>query len=180
MFVVVAGTNRPGSNTLKVARHCVRLLAEAGAGEVRLLDLQELPPELFLPAAYAQKPPAFAAWQETVLTATGILTVVPEYNGAYPGALKYFVDMLRFPESLVGKPCAFVGLAAGEFGALRAVEQLEMVYHYRKAHLFGERAFLFRAHETLDPDGCPREAEAARRLELCVRGFVGWARRIAG
>lgn len=180
MFLVISGTNRPGSNTLKVARHCARLLEEVGAGEVRLLDLQELPPALFHPEAYAEKPPGFAAWQEAILETQGILTVVPEYNGSYPGALKYFVDMLRFPESLVGKPCAFVGLAAGEFGALRAVEQLEMVYHYRKAHLYGERAFLFRVHEALDPEGRPRDPELARRLELCARGFVGWARRISG
>jgi len=74
--------------------------------------------------------------------ADGIVTVVPEYNGSFPGVLKYFIDMLRFPESLYGIPAAFVGIAAGEWGALRAVEQMEMVFQYRHAHLFGRRVFI--------------------------------------
>ncbi|RLE20696.1 MAG: NADPH-dependent oxidoreductase, partial [Acidobacteria bacterium] len=30
--------------------------------------------------------------QEAILETDGILTIVPEYNGSYPGALKYFID----------------------------------------------------------------------------------------
>lgn len=178
MFLVIAGTNRPGSNTLPLARLCAQLLEAAGA-ETQLLDLMELPPELIRPESYATKPAAFAPWQEAVLRAEGILTVVPEYNGSYPGVLKLFVDMLEFPRSLVGKPCAFVGLAAGEWGALRAVEQLEMVYHYRNAHLYGERVFVPKVRDTLE-QGRPKSPELMRRLELLARGFVGWARRIEG
>jgi multimeric flavodoxin WrbA len=42
MIVVLAGTNRPGCNTLKVAEQ-VHDILEAGAQEVRLLNLQDLP-----------------------------------------------------------------------------------------------------------------------------------------
>ena len=62
MIVVLSGTNRPGSNTRKVAELCRRLLEEAGA-EVRMLDLAELPAELFDPSSYAAKPAAFAPFQ---------------------------------------------------------------------------------------------------------------------
>jgi NAD(P)H-dependent FMN reductase len=180
MFVVIAGTNRPGSNTLKLARLCARHTREAAGAEARLLDLQDLPPELFRPECYAAKPAAFAPWQEAILAAEGILSVVPEYNGSFPGALKYFLDMLRFPDSLVGKPAAFVGVAGGEWGSLRAVEQLEMVFQYRKAHLYGERVFIPRVHQALDERGELRDPETARRVELLARGFVGWSRRIGG
>ena len=141
MIAVISGTNRPGATTRRVAELCRRLLAAEGC-EVRLLDLAELPAELFDPSSYAAKPAAFAPFQDAILEACGVLVVVPEYDGSYPGVLKYFLDMLRFPDSLYEKPAAFVGLAAGRWGALRAVEQLEMVFQYRHAHLFGRRCFL--------------------------------------
>lgn len=176
MFVVIAGTNRPGSRTLQVARLVARELEAAGA-EARLLDLRELPPGLFAPEAYATKPAAFADWQAAILEAEGIVAVTPEYNGSFPGALKYFIDMLEFPRSLVGKPSCFVGLAAGEWGGLRAVEQLQMVFHYRKAHLYGERVFIPAVHAALDPEGRLVDADLAGRFERTLRGFVGWARK---
>jgi chromate reductase len=55
MLTLVIGTNRPGSNTRKVARQ----LEEIYAGLkvlLRVLDLAQLPPEIFSPGAYAEKP----------------------------------------------------------------------------------------------------------------------------
>ncbi len=175
MFLVIAGTSRPGARSLTVARLVAGLVETAGA-EAELLDLGALPPELFRPEAYAEKPTAFERFQRAVLEAEGILTVVPEYNGSYPGVLKHFIDMLRFPESLRGKPAAFVGIAAGEWGGLRAVEQLEMVFQYRSAHLYGRRVFLRRVHELLDGEGRLTDPELAARLERMVHGFVRFAR----
>ena len=48
---------------------------------------------------------------------------------------------------------AFVGVAAGEWGGLRPVEQLEMVFQYRSAHLFGRRVFLKGIAGLLDAGG---------------------------
>ena len=61
--------------------------------------------------------------------------------------------MLKFPESLYRKPSAFIGLAAGQFGGLRAVEQLEMVFNYREANIFGQRVFFPKIKEKLSADG---------------------------
>ena len=177
MFVVIAGTSRPGARSLKVARIVADAVAAAGA-EVEVLDLARLPAEVFRPEAFAGRPAAFEPFQRAILEAEGIVTVVPEYNGSYPGVLKHFIDLLRFPESLRGVPAAFVGIAAGEWGGLRAVEQLEMVFQYRSAHLYGKRVFLRRVHELLGEDGRLRDPDTAARLERMVRGFVAFARAI--
>jgi len=102
--------------------------------------------------------------------------VVAEYNGSFPGVLKYFIDMLRFPESLVDVPAGFVGVAAGEWGGLRAVEQLEMVFQYRHAHLYGRRVFLKGIDRLLDEDGRITDPALAERLETMVRGFAAFCR----
>lgn len=179
MIVVISGTNRQGSNSLRIARHLQRLVEERGE-ETRLIDLGQMPAELFDPVAYAVKPAEFGVFQEAVLAADGIVTVVPEYNGSFPGALKYFIDMLRFPESLVGVPAAFVGVAAGEWGALRAVEQLELVFQYRHAHLFGRRVFIKGVSGVLDDSGKIVDAEVLRRLAQQMDGFVEFCGRLRG
>ena len=75
MIVLISGSNRPGNNTRHVACALEALLRKAGQ-EVFLIDLEELPLELFSPSAYHQKPASFAPLQEAVLKADGILTVV--------------------------------------------------------------------------------------------------------
>jgi NAD(P)H-dependent FMN reductase len=177
MILVISGTNRPGARTLAVARIVEQLLRDIDE-EVELLDLHGLPSDLFDPSAYAAKPAAFEPFQQAVLAADGLLVVVPEYNGSYPGVLKYFIDMLRFPESLYEKPAAFVGLANGRWGGLRAVEQLEMVFQYRHAHLFGRRLFLPGIGQVLDDSGALTKAELDRLHVLAV-GFADFCRRLS-
>lgn len=177
MFAVIAGTNRPLSNTLKVSHLVESILCEIGE-EVSLLDLSLLPEELFTPSSYATKPTSFQPFQDVVLEAAGVVTVVPEYNGSFPGVLKYFIDMLRFPESLVGKPAAFIGLSSGPWGGWRAVEQLEMVFQYRQAHLYGRRVFLSDIGRLLDDRGRLSDPVAVDRLENGIRGFVEFCSRL--
>ena len=177
MIAVIAGSNRPGSKTLKVAA-VVRGHIEALGESTELIDLAKLPPEIFSPASYASKPPSFAVFQSVVLAADGIITVVPEYNGSFPGVLKYYIDMLEFPDSLYEKPAAFVGLSASRWGAVRAVEQLEMVFQYRQAHLFGRRCFIPDIGDALDASGHIKDAALADRLQRTVFGFVRFCRHL--
>ena len=179
MIVVIAGTNRPHSNTLRVARLVESTLCHCGEN-VSLIDLGQLPAELFAPFSYATKPISFKPFQDAILDASGIVTVVPEYNGSYPGILKYFIDMLQFPESLVGKPAAFVGLSSGRWGGLRAVEQLAMVFQYRHAHLYGQRVFLPGIGNLFGDNGRLSDPGMQDRLEHATRGFVEFCRCLAG
>lgn len=170
MLAVIAGTNRPGSRTLEIARMVEKTLAGNG-DQVTFLDLAELPPDLMASTSYAAKPDGFEVFQNVVLAARGILTVVPEYNGSFPGILKYFIDMLRFPESLHEKPAGFIGLSSGRWGAVRAVEQLEMVFQYRHAHLYGRRVFIPSIGTAIDETGNLVDPDLGQRLHDMVCGF---------
>jgi chromate reductase len=55
MITLIVGTNRPGSNTRKVAAHIEEFYGELKV-PLRVLDLAQLPPEIFSAAAYAEKP----------------------------------------------------------------------------------------------------------------------------
>ena len=170
-ILVISATNRPNSSTLRVARrverhyHGARIRSE-------LLNLEDLPPEIFKPEAYASKPSDFLPLQQTILDAAGLHVVLPEYNGSFPGVLKYFIDLLKFPESFDRKPVAFVGVSAGAWGALRAVEQLQMVFGYRNAHLYPERVFIPAVAQKYPPQGNAADAEVDERLQRQIRGFA--------
>ena len=87
-----------------------------------MLDLAEMGPEFLLGTSYKEPAAAVTALVDRFLAADGVHFVVPEYNGSFPGAVKLFIDHLPYPEGFDNRPCAFTGLAAGQFAALRAVE----------------------------------------------------------
>ena len=179
MIALIIGTNRPGSNTRKVAGQIRQIYAELKT-PLHVLDLAELPPEIFSPASYAEKPKAFRLFADAVLAAAGLHVVTPEYNGSVPGVLKYFIDMLKFPESFEGRPVCFTGLSAGVWGALRPVEQLQAIFGYRNAHVFPGRVFLPQIHSLLDEAGKLKDAELVERLRQQAEGFVDFVEKLKG
>jgi chromate reductase, NAD(P)H dehydrogenase (quinone) len=178
MITLLVGTNRPGSNTRLVARQLEGIYAELQQ-PVRVLDLAQLPPEIFALTAYAEKPASFAPFADAVLASSGLHVVTPEYNGSMPGVLKYFIDMLKFPESFERRPVCFTGLAAGQWGALRAVEQLQQIFGYRNAHVFPERVFIPGIGQQMGADGRLKDAELVGRLRKQATGFVEFTRRLS-
>jgi len=170
MITVISGTNRPASNTRKVAALIDEMLRKNGE-ETTLIDLAKLPAEIFVDSSYKTKPASFSTFQDAVLQSDGLFTVVPEYNGSFPGVLKYFIDMLSFPDSLYEKPAAFVGISSGRWGGVRAVEHLEMVFQYRHAHLFGRRCFVPEIGRALDEAGQFTDPDITGRLNKIVVDF---------
>ena len=141
MIVIISGTNRPGSNTRKVTTHVEKSYAALGV-PTQVIDLADLPQEIFLPSSYETSPPSFRKFIDTILSSDCIDVVTPEYNGSIPGVLKYFIDMLPFPESFEQRPVCFVGLAAGLWGAMRPTEQLQQIFAYRNGLVYPEHVYL--------------------------------------
>lgn len=179
MIAILSGTNRSLSRTKLIANE-VKSHYQSLSVAHRLLDLADLPVEIFSPSSYEKKPEAFASFSNAVLDADGLVVVTPEYNGSFPGALKYFIDMLKFPESFERRPVCFVGLASGVWGALRSVEQLQQIFGYRNAYLFPTRVFIPSVHKALSEQGALTNADISRRLRLQAEGFVAFVGRVKG
>ena len=177
MITLLIGTNRPASNSRKVARHVEEVYAELKV-PLHVLDLAQLPPEIFLPTSYAEKPKSFHPFAETILQSSGVHIISPEYNGGIPGILKYFIDMLKFPESFEHRPVCFTGVSAGIWGALRPIEQLQAIFGYRNAFIFPERVFLPQIHSLLDESGRLKDQELLGRLRKQANGFVDFVEKL--
>src|SRR5690349_2659204 len=177
MIVLTVGTNRPGSNSRKVAAQMEEIYRELKT-PLRVLDLAQLPPEIFSPSSYGEKPKSLQPLADAVLQASGLHVVTPDYNGGIPGVLKYFIDMLKFPESFERRPVCFTGVAAGVWGALRPVEQLQAIFGYRNAYLYPVRVFLPQINDLLDDNGRLTSTDLLKRLRAQAEGFVDFVERV--
>ena len=178
-IVVLPGTNREGSNTLRLGRAVAARYSAHDGVEVELLDLRELPSGLLSPKAYATKPAGWARFADAVVGADGLHVLTPEYNGGAPGVLKVFIDHLPFPESFERRPVCFTGLAAGRFGALRPVEQLQGIFGYRNALQYPDRVFIPGVGKALGPDGWPIDAMLSDFLDKQITGFLSFVGAVA-
>lgn len=178
MLTVISGTNRLNSVTRRVAGMVLDHYKYTGV-ETQLIDLCDLPRDIFVPESYGKnKPEAFGTFQDKMLNCNGIVTVIPEYNGSFPGVLKYFIDLLKFPESLHDMPSTFLGLASGRFGALRAIEQLEMVFQYREAHIYGKRCMFPAVEKMLSEDNQINDEFVRGLFTAQLDGFADFAYRL--
>lgn len=129
MITLIAGTNRPASNTLKLTKYYQQELDKMGC-ESHLLSLADLPGSLIESDLYGKRSEAFQPIQDIISKTEKFLFVIPEYNGSFPGVLKTFVDACKFPESFYGKKAALVGLSSGRYGNVRGLEHFTGICHY--------------------------------------------------
>lgn len=177
-IVIISGTNRPSSNTAKVTAH-VDAIYRAIGEPTQVLDLATLPSEIFAAGSYAEKPASFKPFADAVLNSAGLHVISPEYNGGVPGVLKYFIDMLKFPESFENRPVCFTGLSAGMWGALRPIEQLQAIFSYRNAYIYPGRVFIPMVGKNLTAEGRIGDEELLGRLRAQAEGFVKFVRALA-
>jgi chromate reductase len=177
MITLVVGTNRPGSRARSVSKHVEEIYRDLGV-KLSTVDLANLPAEIFDPKSYDEAPPSFAPFQQAITDSHGLVIVTPEYNGSLPGILKYFIDMLEFPVSFERRPVCFVGVAKGMWGALRPVEQLQLIFGYRNGYIYPERVFMPHVDQLLDDNGRLKDASLIERLRKQAAGYVEFVEHI--
>lgn len=179
MKYIISGTNRLGSRTLTLSRYIQKLYREEGE-DVELIDLTKVGLErLGAEAEYGDKmPPVMREAVAKINQADGLIVVCPEYNGSMPGALKYFIDHWKYPESYEFRPVALVGLGA-RFGGLRPVEHLQGVFGFRNAFIYPERVFVTEVYKVLDPAGHLTDPKIEALLRSQTRGFQAFTRALS-
>ncbi len=136
MITIIAGTNRPNSDTFAVAKYYQEQLSQLVEEPVNLLSLTELPKDMFNPAMYTaegQSRQLMDLQDLVMIPAQRFVFVSPEYNGSFPGILKFFLDACSIREigpTYRGKKAVLVGVASGRAGNLRGMEHLTGILNY--------------------------------------------------
>jgi FMN reductase len=123
-IVAVVGSVRPGNYTSKALALVVDELERRSRVKVDVFD----PAAMNLPLpGRSSDDPEVERLQKTMREATGVILSTPEYHGSYSSVIKLVIENLGFPSGLVGKPVALLGVAAGQIGAIKALEHLRSI-----------------------------------------------------
>lgn len=174
---ILSSTDRPGSNALKVSKYAAGYIRKKAT--VEIFSLKDYPFEELKGGKYGNTPESVKQFNSNFLDADGFLFVIPEYNGGFPGILKFFWDYLPFPEAMSHKPVSLIGEAAGAFGALRPVEQFEQLLKYRKAYVYPERMFIQRVNDAFDPEEGLKEEVPQKLLMKQLDEFPDFVKKLS-
>lgn len=152
MVTIIAGTNRPKSSTLKVAKYYQKILADKGL-QTNLLSLTELPGDIIVSDLYGKRSAEFEPIQQLITDTQKFIFVIPEYNGSFPGVLKVFIDACAFPQSFYDKKVALVGISSGRYGNIRGIDHFTGVCNYVHLNVMPLKIHITSIREELDADG---------------------------
>jgi chromate reductase, NAD(P)H dehydrogenase (quinone) len=173
MITLISGTNRPGSNTSRVARAYSGVLASLQA-EHQLFSLENLPRDFafsYMPGEHS--PDYKTVCQTQVRDVQKFIIAIPEYNGTFPGIFKLFIDSLR-PEDLKGKKAALVGVSTGRGGNLRGLDHLTAALHYLGMNIYPGHLPISRVRDLLDEDENLADPVILRAMHMQAEGFLSF------
>jgi len=124
MYLVISGTNRHDSNTIKVAQQYQYLLNENNISS-KLLSLEGL--------NVLERNSDFTKIEnELLIPAQKFIFITPEYNGSFPGVLKAMFDISDVKKVWSGKKALLTGVSTGRAGNLRGMEDLTGILHFMR------------------------------------------------
>ena len=171
MITIVCTTNRPDSNTRKVAQLYHDSLKQLGA-ESQVLDLKEVDVAWIQSSNYGDNAPEFESVVATfVRPIEKIILITPEYNGSFPGYLKFFIDACNHGD-WSGKKIALMGLASGRAGNVRGLDHITGIMHYLGSEVYSKKVYLSQINQSLTATGEIENDVLSREIELQLKGFV--------
>lgn len=136
-ITVVISTDRKNSNTMVVSKELLKHLAQNPNARINVVDLAKLPQSMFKADYFEKKSPFFENnFVKPIVNADGIIFVIPEYDGAVPGILSYYMNQMR--ASLSKKQIALVGISAGRWGARSPLDAFKGTLTHRGGRVLGD------------------------------------------
>ena len=166
MYTILSGTNRVGSNTLKVALSVREMMRSKGL-ETNLVSLEGLD--------LNRKCEKLSRLEADILVPTRkFIIVVPEYNGSYPGSLKTVIDLSDIRNVWWGKKAMLTGVSTGRAGNLRGMEHLTGTLNYLKVTVLPNRLPISVVDRLMDAEGRLTDPPTLTALGAQVDEFIAF------
>ena len=164
-IVTILGTTRPGNFTAKALALLVDELRQQT--RVNVTEINPRGMHLLFPGEPGESKDS-QLLQSAVQKATGVVLATPEYHGSFAALMKLLIENLGFPSILAGKPVALLGVAAGQIGAIKSLEQLRSVCSHVGAIVLPGPVSIAEVQGLFDESGrCLEE-----RIEKRIRGLA--------
>jgi NAD(P)H-dependent FMN reductase len=165
-YTIISGTNRNGSNTLKVARQYREILETRGV-EADLVSLEGL--------NLNEKSEDLTALEKSVLIPTDkFIFVLPEYNGSFPGSLKTMIDLSDIRKVWWGKKAMLTGVSTGRAGNLRGMDHLTGALNYLKVTVHPNKLPISSVDKLLNGKGVITDEPTITAMEQQVDEFINF------
>ena len=166
MYTIIAGTNRPGSNTLKVAKQYQSIFMANGI-EAAVLSLENL--NVFAKNAQFEK-----IENEVLIPTQNFIFITPEYNGSFPGVLKMMFDISKSHKIWWHKKALITGVSTGRAGNLRGNDHLASILNYLKITVHPNLLPISSLDTLMDAAGNIIEPNTLIAINLQIDEFIGW------
>lgn len=166
MYLIISGTNRVGSTTLKVAKEYQRLLGERSV-QAELLSLEGV--NLLTRDANFMK-----IENELIIPNHNYIIISPEYNGSFPGALKLLFDTGKSHSLWWHKKAMLAGVSTGRAGNLRGMDHLAGVLNHVKVTVLPNQLPISMVDRLMDEDGHFTDAGTLKAINQQLDEFIKW------
>ena len=169
-IAIISGSQRPNSQSAKVARFVQALLSQKGIVETSVFELGDAPLQLWTDDP-AQEDDLKRSWQpfsEALRRCEALVIVTPEWNGMASPALKNFF-LYCTDHEIADKPAMIVGVSSGRGGSTPAAELRASSYKDTQVCYIPEQVMVNRVKSVLNgpPDSEPEsESDAYIRFRL--------------
>lgn len=175
MITVIAGTNRKGSNTAKVAKIYTEKIKALTDDSVEFLDLADLPNNFLHSEMYGNPSAEFAAIQEKYLDpANKFVIIVPEYNGGIPGIFKLLIDGSDIKKAWYHKKALITGVASGRAGNLRGLDHLTNMLNYIQMDILKNKLPISGISGLLDENGELTDEGTLQAIDTQIEQFLAF------
>jgi chromate reductase len=173
MITIISATNRPHSNTLKIAKNYALLMEKQGL-HAKILSLEALPADFIVSDFFGKRSEKFQQLlNDFIISSDKFVFIVPEYNGSFPGILKTFLDAFS-PDINRGKKVALVGVSTGRAGNLRGMDHLSAVLHHLHLHVHFNKVPVSNVLTLLDHEGNLIDEHTIKVLDKQIADFEKW------
>lgn len=163
-YTIISGTNRTGSNTIKIARYYEQLLISR-AITPRFLTLEGF--------KCLEKTREFEEMEKDVLMPTNkFIFISPEYNGSIPGVLKVMLDISDYKRVWWGKKALLTGVATGRSGNLRGMEHLTSILNYLRVFVHPNKLPISSVDKLLNSEGVVADSSTVAAIYAQVDEFL--------
>lgn len=171
-IVAIQGSVRPGNFTRKALDLVVDELGKDEDVHVEIVD----PSTMTLAQPGTGDTPDAEKLRALVTNATGVVLSTPEYHGCFSSVVKLVIENLGFPSVLASKPIALLGVAAGQIGAIKSLEQLRGVCSHVGAIVLPGPVSVAGVQGMFDDAGNCTDAGTEKRIRSVATNLVDYIR----
>lgn len=170
-ITIISATNRPDSNTEKVANYYKTNLSNLGA-DVEVFSLINLPECILHSDLYGKRSAEFQEiMNKYIENQSKFIFIAPEYNGSFSGVLKVFLDAVP-PKTWFDKKACLTGVSTGRAGNLRGLEHLTNILNYLKINVYHNKLPISKVDTLIDSTGHLSDSETQKVINLQIDGFL--------